>query len=102
LRFAIAAVDLDGVSHPGWIDVRIRWRSGTITTLQVDRPRPGEGSLRTPAAALAVIGELAPRLPYHEIAERLNERGWRTAFGRPFTSLHVGYLCRRHGWERGE
>jgi DNA invertase Pin-like site-specific DNA recombinase len=101
LRFAIAAVDLDGVTHPGTVVLQIHWRSGTVTTLQVDRPRPGEGSLKTPAAALALIRGLAPHATYGEIARQLNARGWRTAFGRPFTSLHVGYACRRHGWERG-
>jgi hypothetical protein len=101
LRFAITAVDLDGVAHPGQVTIQIHWHSGTLTTLQVDRPRPGEGSLRTPAGALALVRQLAPHTPYARIAQRLNADGWRTAFGRPFTSLHVGYLCRRHGWERG-
>jgi DNA invertase Pin-like site-specific DNA recombinase len=101
LRFAIAAVDLDGVTHPGTVGLQIHWRSGTLTTVQVDRPRPGEGSLKTSAAALALIRDLAPHATYGEIARQLNARGWRTAFGRPFTSLHVGYVCRRHGWERG-
>ena len=101
LRFAIAAVDLDGLTRPGQVAIQIHWRSGTITTLQVDRPRPGDGSLKTPAAALALIRELATHVSYAEIARRLNEQGWRTAFGHAFTSVHVGYLCRRHSWERG-
>ncbi len=101
LRFAIAAVDLDGVSHPGAVALHIHWRSGTVTTLQVDRPRPGEGALKTPPAALALIRALAPQATYADIARRLNTQGWCTAFGRPFTSVHVGYVCRRHGWERG-
>ncbi len=101
LRFAIAAVDLDGRTHPGQVEIQIHWHSGTITTLQADRPRPGDGSLKTPAEALALIRELAPRLSYAEIARRLNAQGWRTAFGHAFTSAHVGYVCRRHGWERG-
>jgi hypothetical protein len=101
LRFAITRVDLDGATQPGQVVIQIHWRSGAITTLQAARPRAGEGSLKTPAEALTLIRELAPRAPYSEIARQLNDAGWRTAFGRPFTSLHVGYLCRRHGWERG-
>jgi DNA invertase Pin-like site-specific DNA recombinase len=101
LRFAISRVDLDGLSQPGQVAIQIQWRSGTITTLQVARPRPGDGSLKTRVEALELIQELAPRAPYAEIAQRLNDAGWRTAFGRPFTRLHVGYLCRRYGWERG-
>jgi DNA invertase Pin-like site-specific DNA recombinase len=101
LRFAITRVDLDGLTEPGQVVIHMHWRSGTLTTLQVARPRPGDGSLKTPAEALTMIRELASRAPYAEIARQLNDAGWRTAFGHPFSSLHVGYVCRRYGWERG-
>ncbi len=102
LRFAIDAVSLDGTSYPGEIEIQIRWHTGTIALLRVKRPAPGEGSLATPAEAVALIGELAPTHGYTDIADRLNAAGWQTAFGLPFTSQHVGYLCRRHGWGRGK
>ena len=101
LRCAIEGVDLDGTSQPGTILVQVRWRSGAVTATRVARPAPGDGSLKTPAAALALIRALAPTQGYAALAARLNAAGHRTAFGRPFTSLHVGYLCRRHGWARG-
>jgi len=102
LRFAIEAVFLDGLSSPGEIVIQIRWHTGTITRQRVTRPAPGEGSLKTPDEALALIGELAPTHDYGAIAGCLNAAGWQTAFGRPFTNQHVGYLCRRHGWARGQ
>jgi DNA invertase Pin-like site-specific DNA recombinase len=102
LRFAIDAVHLDGRSAPGAIEIQIRWQTGTITLLRVKRLTPGEGSLKTPAEAVARIGELASTHSYAAIAERLNAAGWQTAFGSPFTSQHVGYLCRRYGWGRGK
>jgi hypothetical protein len=102
LRFVLDAVDLDGVSQPGQIIVQLRWRSGTITTVCVARTAPGDRSLRTADAAVALIGELAPTHTYAEIARHVTAAGWQTAFGRGFTSLHVGYLCRRHGWGRGQ
>ena len=101
LRLAIEAVYLDGAGHPGQVAVEIQWRSGTATTTSVTRPAPGDGSLKTPAPAVALIRQLAPTATYTEIAQRVNAAGWRTAFGRSFTSQHVGYLCRRHGWGRG-
>jgi DNA invertase Pin-like site-specific DNA recombinase len=97
LRLAIESVQLDGVSRPGWIEIQIRWRSGVVTRLEVKRRQPGEWSLKTPAQAVARIHELAATSTYAEIAEDLNAAGWRSAFGRPFTSLHVGYICRRDG-----
>src|SRR5712691_2718000 len=100
LRPAIESVQLDGVSRPGWIEIQIRWRSGVVTRLEVKRSQPGEGSLKTPAQAVTRIHELAAELSYAQIAEELNAEGWRTAFGRPFSSQHVGYLCRRDGCGR--
>jgi DNA invertase Pin-like site-specific DNA recombinase len=97
LRLAMESVQLDGASRPGWIEIQIRWRSGVMTRLEVKRAQPGEGSLKTPEQAVARIHELAAELCYAQIAEALNAEGWRTAFGRPFTSQHVGYICRRDG-----
>jgi len=100
LRLVIESVQLDGVNRRGWIEIQIRWRSGVVTRLDVKRVQRGEWSLKTPAQAVARIHELAADLSYAQIAEELNAAGWRTAFGRPFTSQHVGYLCRRDGLGR--
>ena len=100
LRLAIESVQLDGVNRPGWIEIQIRWRSGVVTQQEVARMKPGEWSLKTPSQAVARIHELAADLNYAQIAETLNAEGLRTAFGRPFNSQHVGYLCRRDGYGR--
>ena len=60
----------------------------------------GRVVLENPAQAVARIHELAAESSYAEIADALNTAGWRTAFGRPFTSQHVGYICRRDGCGR--
>ena len=59
------------------------------------------GSLKTPPQAVARIHELADQLTYAEIAEQLNREGLRSAFNRPFTQYHVGYICRRDGRASG-
>jgi hypothetical protein len=94
-------VQLDGVSRAGQIEVQIRWRSGVITCLTVERYRRGSDSLKTPADVVDRIHELARTSTYAEIAAQLNVDGWRTAHGRSFTSQHVGYICRRDGLARG-
>jgi hypothetical protein len=99
---AIESVQLDGVSQIGQVEVQIRWRSGTITSLIVNRSKPGEGSLKTPAEAVSRIHEMAQRRTYAEIAAVLNLAGLRSAFGRRFTSQHVGYVCRRDGLAKGK
>jgi DNA invertase Pin-like site-specific DNA recombinase len=100
LRLAIESVQLDGVSRPGWIEIQIRWRSGVMTRLEVKRAQPGEGSLKTPEQAVVRINALAAQYGYAQIADELNAAGWRTAFGRPWTPQHVGYICRRDGCGR--
>ena len=97
LRMAIDSVQLDGIRQAGQIEIQIHWRSGAITSLSVRRSAPGEGSLKTPAEAVSRIHKLAPRRTYAEIATALNRAGLRSAFGRRFTSQHVGYICRRDG-----
>ena len=99
LRMVIESVQVDGSSQAGRIEVQIRWRSGTITSLNVKRAAPGECSLKTPEEAVSRIHRMVPRRTYAEIATALNRAGLRSAFGRRFTSQHVGYICRRDGLE---
>ena len=61
LRMAVESVQLDGISQAGQIEVQIRWRSGTVTSVDVKRPAPGEGSLKTPEAAISKIHDMAPQ-----------------------------------------
>jgi DNA invertase Pin-like site-specific DNA recombinase len=102
LRMAIESVQLDGIREVGQIEVQIRWRSGAVTCVYVKRAAPGEGSLKTPTQAVSRIHEMAQRRSYAEIAAVLNRAGLRSAFGRPFTSQHVGYVCRRDGLGKGK
>lgn len=97
LRMAVESVQLDGASKPGEIEVQIRWRSGVITNFAVKRIAPGDRSLKTPPEAVAMIRKMAGQYTHGAIADRLNDLGYRTAFGRPFNHQHVGYICRRDG-----
>ena len=97
LQMVIESVQVDGITRTGQIEVQIRWGSGTITILDVKRTAPGECSLKTPEQAISRIHQMAPRRTYAEIAAALNRAGLRSAFGRRFTTQHVGYICRRDG-----
>jgi len=97
LRMVIECVQLDGMRQAGQIEIQIRWRSGAITDHNVNRTAPGGGSLKTPAEAVSLIHRMAGRNGYGEIATELNRTGLRSAFGRCFTTQHVGYICRRDG-----
>jgi DNA invertase Pin-like site-specific DNA recombinase len=97
LRMAIESVQLDGTRQAGQIEVQIHWRAGTVTEHIVRRTAPGECSLKTPEEAVSRIHAMAPKRTYAEIAASLNRTGLSSAFGRHFTSQHVGYICRRDG-----
>jgi hypothetical protein len=100
LRLAIESVQVDGSNQLRQVEVQIPWRSGTVTSVSVKRAAPGECSLKTPEEAVSRIHKMAPRRTYEEIASALNRAGLRSAFGRPFTKQHVGYICRRDGLNR--
>jgi dienelactone hydrolase len=55
----------------------------------------GGRSLKTPQEAVVKIHEMAGQYTYDDIADRLNDAGYRTVFGRLFTH----YICRRDGLE---
>jgi hypothetical protein len=101
LRMTIESVQVDGSSQAGQVEVQICWRSGMITSLSVKRAAPGERSLKTAQEAVSRIHKMALRRTYAEIATALNRAGLRSAFGRRFTSQHVGYICRRDGLAGG-
>ena len=60
LRLVIESVQVDGQSQAGQVEVQIRWRSGTVTSVNVKRTAPGECSLKTPEQAVRQIHQMAP------------------------------------------
>ena len=96
LRYAIAEVQLDGVTIPGKIDIRVTWRSGAVTRRQINRLKVGAWAPRTEDRVIERIRILAPQHTVAEIADTLNREGLRSAHGRVFREHHVLYLARRH------
>jgi DNA invertase Pin-like site-specific DNA recombinase len=96
LRYLISEVQLDGVSNPGKIDIRVTWRSGAVSNRQLNRVRVGAWAPRTDNQVIERIRALAPLHIVAEIVEILNEEGLRSAHGREFREHHVLYLARCH------
>jgi hypothetical protein len=76
--------------------IRIGWRGGAWTDLDVRRASSGE-SARTAATTLERIQTLAQHLPDERIAEQLTLEGRSTRQGLPWTALRVQRLRGRHG-----
>ena len=96
LRYAIAEVQLDGVTTPGKIAIRMTWQSGAVTERQSDRIKVGIWAPRTDDTVIERIRDWAPTHTVHEMVERLNREGLRSAHGRAFRDYHVLYIARRH------
>jgi hypothetical protein len=96
MRYLIAEVQLEGVSNQGKIEIRVTWRSGAVSTRQIERVRVGAWAPRTDDQVIERIRTLAPLHIVAEIVEILNQEGLRSAHGRVFRAHHVLYLARRH------
>jgi hypothetical protein len=96
LRYLIAEVQLDGVTMPGKIDIRVTWRSGAVTTRRIERLKVGAWAPRTDTRVIARIRALAPTHIVAQIVKILNQEGLRSAHGRTMREHHVFYLARRH------
>ena len=97
LRYAIAEVQLDGVTSPGTIAIQVTWRSGVVTQRHIERLKVGVWALRTEERVIERLRALAPTHTVGEIVERLNQEGLHSAHGRVLRAHHVLYLARRHG-----
>ena len=96
LRYAITEVQLDGVTSPGKINIRITWYSGAVTERQIDRLKVGVWAPRTNDKVIERIRNLASTHTVDAIVECLNQEGLRSAHGRTFRDYHVLYIARRN------
>jgi len=96
LRYAIKEVQLDGVTTPGKITIRVTWHSGAVTEREIDRTKVGIWAPRTEQNVIERIRDLASTHTVDEIVECLNQVGLRSAHGRTFRDYHVLYIARRN------
>jgi len=94
LRCLVQDVTLDRFSKPGISVVHVRWHTGTTTTVEVIRPKPGGPP--APPALVARVRELAQRYPDDEMATLLNNKKVRTARGATWTTERVRNFRNKH------
>src|SRR5206468_4173549 len=73
----------------------VRFKGGAMQTITVPLPPPFAHSRLTPPETLAAMDRLLEEYTDAEVAEQLNEQGYRTFDGLLFQSTHV-YQLRRH------
>jgi DNA invertase Pin-like site-specific DNA recombinase/uncharacterized protein YndB with AHSA1/START domain len=72
----------------------LRWRGGTLTTIDLPLPRSNPRGIRTDEATIALLPRLAAHYSDEVIAGILNKQGRQTATGERFTANQVGSLRR--------
>jgi DNA invertase Pin-like site-specific DNA recombinase len=94
VRFVIEDVT---VHKSNQIVAHIRFKGGATQTITVPLPPPFAQSRLTAPETLAAMDRLLEEYTDAEVAERLNQRGYRTFDGLLFQSIHIYQLRRHHG-----
>lgn len=79
------------------IVVHIRFKGGATQIIVVPLPPPFAQSRLTPPETLAAMDRLLEEHTDTEVAEQLNQQGYRTFDGLLFQGIHVYQLRRHHG-----
>ncbi len=85
-------INVDRTEHRG--QLTMRWRGGTLTTIDLSLPRYQPTGVRTDEDTIELLIRLAAHYPDDVIAGILNRQGRKTAYGERFTANQVGSLRR--------
>jgi DNA invertase Pin-like site-specific DNA recombinase len=99
LRLLIKDVTL--VKDATTIRVAVRWQTEACTTVEVSRPPRSSEACRTPAIVVERVRVLAADHHDRQIAERLNEQGYKSGRGESFTASKVQWIRYIHGIANG-
>jgi DNA invertase Pin-like site-specific DNA recombinase len=94
IRCLIQDVTLDSFTQPGHSLIHIRWQTGSTTTLEVKRPKPGGPP--APPVLIERVRELAQQQPDDQIAIILNAERVPTARGAAWTTERVRNFRNKH------
>lgn len=99
LRFLIKDVTLAKREHD--IQIGIRWQTGALTELSIERPKTAAEACKTDPKVVDRIRELAPTHPDLQIIQRLNQEGFVPGRGGVFTRGKVRWLRHKHKIKTG-
>lgn len=85
-------INVDRTEHRA--QLTMRWRGGTLTTIDLSLPRYQPAGVRTDEDSIELLIRLAAHYPDDVIAGILNRQGRKTAYGERFTANQVGSLRR--------
>ncbi len=96
LRLLIKDITVEKLPQPKQLLVHIRWQGGACSDVCVQLPPKIADRVRYPAAVVDSVRHLAQSLPDGEIADCLNQKGYVSALGKPFTGSIVKWIRYRY------
>jgi len=96
LRLLIKDITVEKLPQPKQLLVHIRWQGGACSDVCVQLPLNIADRVRYPAAVVDRVRYLAQGLPDGEIADCLNQEGYVSALGKPFTGSIVKWIRYRY------
>jgi DNA invertase Pin-like site-specific DNA recombinase len=100
LRLVIIEVTLTTCPEQRRATFKILWCGGAVSEHVVHCPPVGQDR-RTSVALVERLAELAAQLPDHQVAERLNDEGFRTRTGKAWTYARVLSIRKQHAIPTG-
>jgi DNA invertase Pin-like site-specific DNA recombinase len=100
LRTLLEEVIISVERTPPQAQLRLRWKGGAITPLDIPLPHHAPPGIRTGEDTIELFARLAPLYPDDVIAGILNRQGRKTARGERFTAGQVGSLRRYRKMDR--
>jgi hypothetical protein len=100
LRTLLEDVIIAIAKTPPLAQVRLRWKGGAMTSLELALPHHAPPGLHTDEDTIELLARLAKLYPDDVIAGILNRQGRKTATGHRFTAGHVGNLRRYQKMDR--
>jgi DNA invertase Pin-like site-specific DNA recombinase len=101
LRIAIEAISIEPVELPRRMTrVRVQWKSGDVSELEVARPHRRYKSRTSPEAVERLCELVSSGLHDEDVAARLNTEGILTGLGNNWTRWSVKWVRRKEGIPR--
>jgi DNA invertase Pin-like site-specific DNA recombinase len=100
LRLLVEDVTLTKRDEPWCIEVGMRWKTGVVTRHRAQRPLPHPQT--TAPEVIARMRELFLDHEDEDIAAILNAEGYRTGYGKLFTTVKLASTRRRFGMKKRE
>ncbi|MFQ5799551.1 MAG: recombinase family protein [Bacteroidota bacterium] len=96
LRLLIKDVTVEKLATPKQVVLHIRWQGGACEDIPIHLPPNYSDQVRYPNEIIKKVRKLAKNLTDEQIASAFNQKGIKTAKGKPFTFSMIRWIRYKH------